>query len=136
MQTGTPYAPVLTAESWGTREFRPQLNQVHPLESTPPRYHRPTSNVARGAAVGRQRTRAAALSTISAARTGVEGTRAQGICSCDLRRPRYVGQARTHLQHLMTMAAITVVRILRWLAGEKKTATRPRVLDRVYQPAA
>jgi transposase len=45
---------------------------------------------------------------------------AQATRSCGVRHARYVGMARTHLQHLMTAAAINVHRILQWLAGEPK----------------
>jgi hypothetical protein len=68
------------------------------------------------------------------ARAGVEGTIAQAACSCPVRYARYVGEQPTHLQHLMVAAAINLVRILRWLAGEPKTATRPSALALLYQP--
>jgi hypothetical protein len=34
----------------------------------------------------------------------------------------------------MTVAAINIVRIFRWLAGEPKAATRPNALVLLYQP--
>ena len=37
-----------------------------------------------------------------AARAGIEGTYAQAISRCGLRRSRYVGLAKTHLQHVIT----------------------------------
>jgi len=62
----------------------------------------------------------------------VEGTIAQGTRSHGLRRSRYVGLAKTHLQHLLTAAAMNVVRMLRWLAGEVKAATRSSAFARLY----
>ncbi|MDP9480590.1 MAG: IS1182 family transposase [Actinomycetota bacterium] len=58
------------------------------------------------------------------ARAGVEGTVSQGVRSCGLRRSRYVGMAKTHLQHVITAVAMNVVRLLAWLAGVPKAQTR------------
>ncbi len=55
---------------------------------------------------------------------GAEGTIAQGVRSCALRRTRYLGHAKTHFGHLMTAAAMNVVRLLRWMTDEPKAATR------------
>jgi len=74
------------------------------------------------------------FATLYKARAGVEGTIAQATRSCGVRYARYVGEQRTHLQHLMTAAAINIVRILRWLAGEPKAATRLNALALLYQP--
>src|SRR4051812_44616308 len=46
-----------------------------------------------------------------AARAGIEGTHEQAICRCGLRRCRYGGEAKAHLQHLLTAAAINLVRL-------------------------
>ncbi len=52
-------------------------------------------------------------------RAGIEGTISQGTRSFELRRSRYLGLAKTHLQHLATAAAINLTRIATWwLAGE------------------
>jgi transposase len=58
------------------------------------------------------------------ARAGIEGTISQGVRALGLRRARYAGQAKTHLQHLLTAAAINLVRIGRWLANEPLAQTR------------
>ena len=42
----------------------------------------------------------------------------------DVRHARYIGLARTHLQHVATAAAINVVRIVDWLMGERPEPTR------------
>jgi transposase len=48
----------------------------------------------------------------------VESSLSQGIRRFDLRQSRYIGLARTHLQQLLTAAAMNVVRVIAWLWGE------------------
>jgi transposase len=50
-----------------------------------------------------------------AARAGIEGTLSQGLRRCDLREARYIGEAKTHLQHLMIATALNVIRVVAWL---------------------
>jgi transposase len=69
-------------------------------------------------------------------RAGIEGSIAQGVRSCGLRRARYKGLAKNHLQHLMIAAGINLIRIVRWLMGEKKAATPVSAFARLYQQAA
>ncbi len=52
-----------------------------------------------------------------AAHTGIEGTHAQAISRCGLRRCRYIGLAKTHLQHVLTAVAVNLVRVAEWFAG-------------------
>jgi len=49
-----------------------------------------------------------------ALRAGVEGTFSQGTRCFDLRRTRYVGLAKTHLQHIATAAAMNLSRLMAW----------------------
>jgi hypothetical protein len=44
-----------------------------------------------------------------AARADIEGTHAQVISRCGLRRCRNIGLAKTHLQHVITAAAVNLV---------------------------
>lgn len=53
-----------------------------------------------------------------ALRAGVESSLSQGLRRFDLRRSRYLGLARTHLQQLLTATAMNVVRVIAWLRGE------------------
>ena len=62
----------------------------------------------------------------------MEDTIAQGVRSCKLRRSRYGGMAKTHLQHLRTATAMNVVHLLRWLDGEPKAATPVSPFARLY----
>jgi transposase len=59
-----------------------------------------------------------------AARAGVEGTHAQALQRCGLRQCRYTGMAKVHLQHVLTAAAINLVRIADWWTGMSRAATR------------
>jgi transposase len=61
-----------------------------------------------------------------AARAGIEGTHAQAISRCGLRQCRYsyIGLAKTRLQHVLTAAAINLVRIAEWYAGTPAAKTR------------
>lgn len=47
-------------------------------------------------------------------RAGVESSLSQGTRAFDLRRSRYIGLAKTHLQHIATVAAINLSRIWAW----------------------
>jgi transposase len=53
-----------------------------------------------------------------ALRSGIESSLSQGIRRFDLRQSRYLGLARTHLQHLLTAVAMNVVRVIAWLRGK------------------
>ena len=74
--------------------------------------------------LGRAREQIASFTAEDARRAGVEGTITQGVRSCRLRRTPYFGQAKTHLFHLMTAAAMNLVRLLRWLSDEPKAQTQ------------
>jgi transposase len=57
-------------------------------------------------------------------RAGVEGTISQAVRAFGLRRSRYIGLAKTHLQHVLIAAALNVARVSDWLAGVPRAATR------------
>ena len=71
-----------------------------------------------------------------ATRAGVEGTISQGVRTMGLRRSRYIGQERTHLQHVAPAAAINVVRRIRWLGGVPHAKTRQAPFAQLHRPAA
>jgi len=58
-----------------------------------------------------------------AKRAGVEGTISQAARTTGLRRSRYRGLARTHLQHLASAAALNIIRSVAWLRGERPVVT-------------
>ena len=66
-----------------------------------------------------------------AKRAGIEGTISHGVRTCGLRRSRYVGEAKTHLQHVATGAAINVIRISNWLMEKPREQTRTSAFARL-----
>ena len=70
-----------------------------------------------------------------AARAGIEGTHAQAVSRCGLRQCRYIGLAKTHLQHVVTAAAVNLVRVAEWFAGTPVAKTRVSRFA-TLQPAA
>jgi transposase len=84
---------------------------------------------------GRKREQTEQFKAEYAKRAGVEGTVAQSVRTGEVRQARYLGQAKTHLQHLMTAAIMNVMRILRWLAEEPKAKTPRSAFARLYQAA-
>jgi transposase len=70
-----------------------------------------------------------------AAQAGIEGTHAQAVRRCGLRRCRYLGTAKAHLQHLLSATAINLARLCEWWAGTPVAATR-RSRFAALQPAA
>lgn len=58
------------------------------------------------------------------ARCGIEGTFAQTTRNTGMRRARYIGQRKTHLQHLFTALATNLLRLVCWLEGAPFAKTR------------
>jgi Transposase DDE domain len=61
---------------------------------------------------------------VYAQRAGIEGTLSQGVRSFGLRRARYRGEAKAHLQHVATAVALNFSRLSDWLEGVPRAATR------------
>ncbi|PSN20575.1 hypothetical protein C7271_01455 [filamentous cyanobacterium CCP5] len=59
-----------------------------------------------------------------AIRAGVEGTISQAVRGFEVRQCRYIGLAKTHLQHILTAAAMNVVRVINWLDDVPLAKTR------------
>ena len=59
-----------------------------------------------------------------ARRAGIEGSLSQGVRAFGLRRSRYRGLAKTHLQHVATAAAINLDRLAAWFQAIPRAATR------------
>jgi transposase len=58
------------------------------------------------------------------ARAGIEGTLSQALRVCEIRRARYVGLAKVHLEHILTAAALNLRRIAAWGDGTPLAQTR------------
>ncbi len=72
---------------------------------------------------------------IYAKRAGIEGTISQGVRTMGLRRSRYIGQKKTHLQHVATAAALNVVRSMAWFDGLPRAQTRRSAFARLHDAA-
>lgn len=70
-----------------------------------------------------------------AARAGIEGTLSQAVRVFDLRQARYIGQAKTHLQHVLTAVALNVVRLTDWRAGRPRRGRRMTAFERLMLAA-
>jgi transposase len=75
-----------------------------------------------------------AFTKLYAKRSGIEGTISQGVRSFDLRRSRYIGLVKTHLQHIFTALAINFVRISNFLAGLSPAQTRRSAFVKLLKP--
>ncbi len=65
------------------------------------------------------------------ARSGIEGTISQGVRAFGMRRSRYRGMAKIHLQHLIIATGINLVRVLAW-SEDKPLATNACLLFRCF----
>lgn len=81
----------------------------------------------------RARETSAAYTTEYARRAGIEGTLSQGIRAYGLRHARYIGEAKTHLQHVLTAAAINFVRIGYWLMEKPLAKTRTSAFTKLIK---
>lgn len=74
--------------------------------------------------VARARQQTPEFREVYRARCGVEGTFAQTTRNTGMRRARYIGQSKTHLQHLFTALATNLLRLVCWLEGAPFAKTR------------
>ena len=58
------------------------------------------------------------------ARAGIEATLSQGTRAFGMRRTRYLGLAKTHLQHLVIAAAVNLARYVAWVTETPIAKTR------------
>ena len=72
----------------------------------------------------RQRQQTKAFKEPYADRTGIEGTRSQGMRGCALRRTCSSGLTKTRLMHVLVAAARNILRVAAWLAEEPLARTR------------
>ena len=81
--------------------------------------------------VARQREEQLAFSREYRRRVGIEGTISVGVRVLHLRRSRYIGLAKTHLQHVLTAAAMNLIRLGAWFAGTPLARTRQSAFTRL-----
>lgn len=82
----------------------------------------------------RQRQQTVEFKRVYQQRAGVEGTLSQAIASLGMRFTRYIGMPKVHLQHLMTAAALNLLRVLDWLADKPRASTRTSTFARLAVP--
>jgi transposase len=59
-----------------------------------------------------------------ARRAGIEGSISRAVRTSEVRRSRYIGLAKTHLQHLLSATSLSFLRVGEWLMGVPKATTR------------
>lgn len=96
----------------------PSAGALHARRGQPAGPHPPHP----GGVRGRQQT--ADFRARYALRAGIEGTLSQAVRAFDLRRARYVGLAKTRLQHILIATALTLVRLCAWFGEAQRAATR------------
>jgi transposase len=84
----------------------------------------------------RQRQATEAFKTAYAARAGIEGTLSQGMRAFGLRQARYRGQAKVHLQHVLTATALNLCRMDAWLTRQPRAKTRQAAFVRLVKKGA
>ncbi len=72
----------------------------------------------------RARTREPAYDAEYRRRAGIEGTLSRGVRRCKLRQARYIGLAKTRLQHLVIATALNFVRLGEWLSAIPRATTQ------------
>lgn len=58
------------------------------------------------------------------ARAGIEGTVSQAVRRSDIRQARYIGVAKTHLQHVLTALSLNFIRMANCFEGKPLAKTR------------
>jgi transposase len=83
----------------------------------------------------RERQRSAAFAQEYAVRAGIEGTISQAVRRCGLRRARYRGTAKIHLQHVLTAMALNLTRLAVWLSASPPRPPRHSPFTRLMAAA-
>lgn len=84
----------------------------------------------------RQRQQTTAFAALYARRSGIEGTVSQAVRTCGIRRTRYRGLRKTHLDHVATAAALNCLRLGDWLADRPRAKTRSSPFARLLAVAS
>jgi transposase len=72
----------------------------------------------------RRQQETSAWKTEYALRAGIEGAISEGVRGFGLRRCRYIGRPKAHLQHVITATAMNLTRLGAWMAGKPHGKTR------------
>jgi DDE family transposase len=85
-------------------------------------------------AAARARTRQAEYKELYKLRSGSEASLSQAVRRSGLRRSRYVGLDKTHLQNIVIATATNLVRLLNWLAGNSIDKARQSKFAKLLCP--
>lgn len=96
----------------------------------------PNHNLGRCARRARARETSSAFAFDRRRRAGIEGTLSRGVRTMGLCRSRYLGLARTHLQHLLTAIAINLGRLAAWIGDTPAGRTRRSAFARLMAQSA
>lgn len=67
-------------------------------------------------------------------RAGIESAHSQAIRRLGFRQTRYIGLAKTHLQHIFSAIALNLIRVTDWLDGVPLAQTRSSSFTRIMKP--
>lgn len=84
----------------------------------------------------RQRQATQEFKTAYNRRAGIEGTLSQGVRAFQLRRARYLGMAKVHLQQVFTATALNFCRTSAWLSKQPRAQTRQAAFVRLAKKGA
>lgn len=70
-----------------------------------------------------------------ARRAGIEASLSQAVRRCDVRHCRYIGLAKTQVQHILTAVALNLLRLVDWLVAPDHRPRRPAAFG-ALAPAA
>jgi len=84
----------------------------------------------------RKRQKTEEFASLYSQRAGIEGTVSQGVRAFGLRKARYRGLKKTHLQELATATAVNVGRIANWLEDIPTAVTRRSRLAALAQASS
>jgi hypothetical protein len=66
---------------------------------------------------------------------GIEGTLSRGVRTCGLRRARYIGAAKVHLEQLLIATALNFLRVSEWIGETPRAKTRRSPYVRLMKPS-
>jgi transposase len=70
-----------------------------------------------------------------AKRAGCEGTISRGVRTCGLRRSRYIGEEKVHLEQVLIGTALNFLRVSEWLAETPKAKPRRSAFAKLMAPS-
>jgi hypothetical protein len=104
---------------------------VHHLHAAPPATHPATAPPARHPPPLPRRTEHNTRKQRYRARAGIEGTISQAVALTGIRKARYAGIGKVHLEHIFAAIAVNLARVDAWWKGTPLQRTRTTHLARL-----